>query len=98
MKVAGKIVVVTGGAKGIGQALCDGFHREGASKVVVADIDVGNAETVATAIGGVAHRCDVTKEADIKHVIADTEARYGPTDLVCSTAAAATGLNMKTEN
>lgn len=98
MKVAGKIVVVTGGAKGIGQALCDRFHREGARKVVVADIDIANAEKVATAVGGVAQRCDVTKEADIKHVIDDTEARHGPIDLFCSNAGVATGFNMKTEN
>src|SRR4029077_19639779 len=98
VKVAGKIVVVTGGAKGIGQALCDRFHREGAKKVVVADIDIGNAEVVATAVGGAAHRCDVTKEADIKHVIDDTEAKYGPIDLFCSNAGVATGFDMKKEN
>jgi NAD(P)-dependent dehydrogenase (short-subunit alcohol dehydrogenase family) len=98
MKVAGKIVVVTGGAKGIGQALCDRFHREGARKVIVADIDIANAEVVATAIGGVAHRCDVTKEADIKHVIDDTESKYGPIELFCSNAGAAMGFDMRTEN
>ena len=72
MKVAGKIVVVTGGAKGIGQALCDRFHREGAKKVGVADIDIGNAETVSTPRGGGAHPAR-HKEADIKHVIDDTK-------------------------
>jgi NAD(P)-dependent dehydrogenase (short-subunit alcohol dehydrogenase family) len=98
MKVTGKVVVVTGGAKGIGQALCQRFHREGAKKVIVADIDIANAETVATGVGGVAYRCDVTKESDITHVIDDTEAKHGPIDLFCSNAGAAVGFNMLTEN
>ena len=37
MQVAGKVVVVTGGANGIGKALCEAFHRAGAAKVVVVD-------------------------------------------------------------
>ena len=98
MKVAGKIVVVTGGAKGIGQALCERFHREGARKVVVADIDIANAETVASGIGGVAHQCDVTKESDILRVIVDTETKHGPIDLFCSNAGVATGFNPATDN
>jgi NAD(P)-dependent dehydrogenase (short-subunit alcohol dehydrogenase family) len=40
----------------------------------------------------------VTKEADIVHVIDETEARHGPIDLFCSNAGAATGFNARTEN
>ena len=50
MQVTGKIVVVTGGANGIGKALCEAFHRAGAAKVVVADLDLANAEAVAASI------------------------------------------------
>jgi NAD(P)-dependent dehydrogenase (short-subunit alcohol dehydrogenase family) len=69
-----KIIVVTGGAKGIGQALCERFHKEGARKVIVADIDEAGAKAVAAAIGGEAYRCDVTKEADIVHLVTDVKA------------------------
>ena len=98
MKIAGKVVVVTGGAKGIGQALCERFHREGAKAVVIADLDIRNAEIVASAIGGTAHQCDVTRESDIRRVIDATETKLGPIDLFCSNAGIATAFNAKTEN
>ena len=47
MQVAGKVVVVTGGGNGIGRAMCEAFHRAGAAKVVVADIDPNAARAVA---------------------------------------------------
>ena len=47
MQVTGKVVVVTGGASGIGRALCEAFNRAGAAKVVVVDIDPDGARTVA---------------------------------------------------
>jgi NAD(P)-dependent dehydrogenase (short-subunit alcohol dehydrogenase family) len=98
MKVAGQVVVVTGGAKGIGEALCERFQREGAAKVIVADIDIEGAEKVAATIGGAAYRCDVTSEKDILHVIDDTEQRHGPIGLFCSNAGVATGFDPKTPN
>jgi NAD(P)-dependent dehydrogenase (short-subunit alcohol dehydrogenase family) len=98
VRVRDKVVVVTGGAKGIGQALCERFHKEGARKVIVADIDEAGAKTVAAAIGGEAFRCDVTKEADIVHLVTDVENRIGPIELFCSNAGVATGMNPLTEN
>jgi NAD(P)-dependent dehydrogenase (short-subunit alcohol dehydrogenase family) len=93
-----KIVVVTGGAKGIGKALCERFHKEGAAKVAVADIDEAGAKEVAASIGGEAYRCDVTKEVDIVHLVTDVESRFGPIDLFCSNAGVATAFNPLTEN
>jgi NAD(P)-dependent dehydrogenase (short-subunit alcohol dehydrogenase family) len=86
MKLAGKIVVVTGGAQGIGAALCGRFAREGAKAVVVADLNLAGAEAVAAKIGGTAMRCDVSREDDIVRLIDDTEGKFESIDLFCSNA------------
>ena len=93
MQVAGKIVVVTGGGNGIGRALCEAFHRAGAAKVVVADIDPNAARGVAGAIGGAAFKCDVGKEKDVSHVIEETERQFGPIALFCSNAGIGGGFD-----
>src|SRR6202166_3352898 len=98
MQVTGKIVVVTGGANGIGRALCETFHRAGAARVVVADIDSGAARAVAAAIGGAAFTCDVGKEKDIIHVIEQTERQFGPIALFCSNAGIGCGFDPLSEN
>jgi len=86
MKLEGRIVVVTGGAAGIGRALCERFHREGARAVIVVDLDAGEAARVAQTIGGVAMAADVGVSADVERVVEETEARVGPIDLFCSNA------------
>ncbi|WP_375458747.1 SDR family NAD(P)-dependent oxidoreductase [uncultured Enterovirga sp.] len=98
MKVAGKVVVVTGGADGIGRALCEAFHREGASAVVVADMNGPGAEAVARKVGGAGFGCDVCCEADILRVIAATEERFGPIGLFCSNAGILAGLDRRSEH
>src|SRR5262249_38978681 len=57
MQVAGKVVVVTGGANGIGRALCEAFHQAGAAKVVVADMEAAGARAVAATVNGAAFKC-----------------------------------------
>lgn len=85
MQLKNKVVIVTGGASGIGAALAARFAEDGA-KIVVADRQYETAQKVASAIGGLAVRCDVTIEADIQALVAETEARLGPVDLFCSNA------------
>ena len=98
MNVVGKIVVVTGGGSGIGKAMCHAFHRAGAAKVVVADIDPAAADQVAEAISGRAFSCDVSQEAQIQALIETTEREHGPIDLFCSNAGIASGFDPRTEN
>ncbi len=86
MDIQGKITVVTGGASGIGQALVERFHRDGAAHVVVVDRDEAGAMAVAESVGGTGVACDVTDEAAIKKLVADTERDIGPIDLFVSNA------------
>jgi NAD(P)-dependent dehydrogenase (short-subunit alcohol dehydrogenase family) len=86
MKLQDKVVVVTGGANGIGRALCRRFAAEGARGVVVADLDADGAAQVAKEIGGLAVTTDVSVEADVIRLVERATAAYGPLDLFCSNA------------
>src|SRR5437879_1072662 len=86
MNLKDKIVVVTGGANGIGRALCLRFAAEGARAVIVADVDAAGAQHVAAAIGGLAVPTDVRMEADVVRLVAQATNAYGPIDLFCSNA------------
>jgi NAD(P)-dependent dehydrogenase (short-subunit alcohol dehydrogenase family) len=98
MQLTGKVVVVTGGANGIGEALCNVFHRAGAARVVVADLDLARAEQVATPIGGTAIETDVGQEKHIQRLIDETERRFGPIGLFCSNAGIGGGFDPLSEN
>ena len=91
MEVNGRVVVVTGAARGIGRALARGFARAGAAGVVVADIDGQGAESVASEIKGTAVACDVADEASVRAMVAKAESAYGRIDIVCSNAGIAVG-------
>src|SRR5580658_2357009 len=86
MIVRDKVVVVTGAARGIGEALVRRFYSEGARAVVAADLDSEGAEKVAADTGGFGMRVDVGRETDIQMLVAETIKRYGQVDLFCSNA------------
>lgn len=86
MKVADKVVIVTGGASGIGKALVERFQREDAKAIIVADLNGVGAEAVAKSVSGIAVQADVTKEADVQRIVRTAEDRFGRIDLFCSNA------------
>ena len=88
MKLEDKVVVVTGGARGIGEALARRFASEGARAVVVADLDGDEAARVARDIDGSSVGLDVTSEPDVVALVEETLGRYGRIDLFCSNAGA----------
>ena len=91
MRLKDRVVVVTGGASGIGRALCRRFAHEQARGVVVADRDAEGARAVAREIGGLGVGCDVSSEQDVAALVRQTEAAYGPIDVFFSNAGVATG-------
>lgn len=86
MEIKGKVAVVTGAASGIGRATALRFAAEGAAGVVVADLNADGLKPVAEQIGGLAVRCDVSKEDDIVNLVKQAEARYGRIDIYFSNA------------
>src|SRR2546425_163374 len=86
MKLKDRVAVVTGGANGIGRAMCQRFASEGARGVVVADLDTERAEALAKQINGLAVRTDVSVEADIINLVKRATDAYGQIDLFCSNA------------
>ncbi|MFY9173820.1 MAG: 3-oxoacyl-ACP reductase FabG [Peptococcia bacterium] len=88
MRLKGKVAIITGGGRGIGEATCLKFAEEGA-KVVVADM--AGAEQVAEAIkakGGeaLAVTVDVTNPESVDKMIADTVAAFGKLDCIVNNA------------
>jgi len=86
MEVAGKIIVVTGAASGIGRGLCLRFAKEGAKVVIAADVNEAGAKAVADEVKGEAVVCDVRKEGDMINLVKFAEDRFGGVDVFCSNA------------
>ncbi len=81
-----RVALVTGGASGIGQAVCAALAREGAITAVL-DMDGDAAKTVATSIGGLAVTLDVSDPLACAGVVQSVTRSLGPpTILVCSAA------------
>lgn len=84
-RLEGRTALVTGGARGIGRAICEAYAREGA-RVAVADLALGDAQEVATAINGLAVEMDVTDLASIKAGVSQVEAAFGGIDILVNNA------------
>lgn len=86
MEVRDAVVVVTGGAHGIGEGMVRRFADEGARGVVVADVDGEAAAQVADDVGGLAFALDVSDERQVGALVRATEDQLGPIDLFCANA------------
>jgi NAD(P)-dependent dehydrogenase (short-subunit alcohol dehydrogenase family) len=89
MKLAGKVAVVTGAARGIGRATAERLLAEGA-KVVVSDIDMERLNQAVAEIGAadklLALRADVASKAEVVHLIEAAVQHFGAIDIMVNNA------------
>ena len=86
MELSGKVVVVTGGASGIGTGLCRRFREEGVRALVIADLNGEAGAALAVELDAVRVTLDVRDEAAIAAMVSEVEAQFGQIDLFCSNA------------
>ena len=97
MEGSGKVVIVTGGAQGIGYAICEGLVARGASVVVA---DLANAEVAASKLDASGARAlgvkaDVSVEADVAAMVAATLDRFGRVDALVNNAGIYSKLELR---
>jgi NAD(P)-dependent dehydrogenase (short-subunit alcohol dehydrogenase family) len=85
MKIDGHAALVTGGASGLGEATARELARLGA-KVAVLDVNLAQAEKVASEIGGIACQCDITNTESIAAAIAKAAQAHGPARILMNIA------------
>src|SRR6516225_5226433 len=98
MEIQGRVVLVTGGAGGIGRALCQMFATEGARAVVVADTDREAGLELSKEIKGFFVPCNPTQEADVQMFVEASMAQTGRVDIFCSCSNAQLGVGLEASN
>ena len=85
--LAGKVVAITGGARGIGEATARAIVAKG-GKVAIGDLDVELAQKTAGALGGetIALELDVTRRESFEDFLSQVEERLGPLDVIVNNA------------
>ena len=91
LELHNKVATITGGGRGIGEAICMAFAKEG-SKVAVSDIDFDTATTVsekinALGIGTLAVKADVSKRQEVAHLMESVFKEFGSIDILVNNAA-----------
>jgi NAD(P)-dependent dehydrogenase (short-subunit alcohol dehydrogenase family) len=89
-RLANKVAVITGGARGIGEGIAARFAREGA-RVIVADVQEAEASALAQRLVGAGYqaaavRCDVSKAADVEQMVQYAVDRFGALDILVANA------------
>jgi D-sorbitol dehydrogenase (acceptor) len=77
MELNGKVAIITGGTGGIGRAMARAFLAEGASAVVISDLDAAQVKTTAAEIGCDGMAADVTDEEQVRALVDFALNKYG---------------------
>ncbi|HXZ70448.1 MAG TPA: SDR family NAD(P)-dependent oxidoreductase, partial [Streptosporangiaceae bacterium] len=85
MKLADRVCVITGGARGIGEAIAARFIAEGAT-VAILDLDLAAAEATAARLGATAYQCDVSSRPSVETAIAAVIYAHGRVDVLINNA------------
>jgi NAD(P)-dependent dehydrogenase (short-subunit alcohol dehydrogenase family) len=98
MEIKDKVIVITGGASGIGRAMARRFTADGARQVVISDMNADGLQEVADEIGARAIPANVAVEAEVQNLIQVAEKDYGQIDLLCSNAGIGVGGGPEASN
>jgi len=85
MRLHGKTAIVTGAGSGFGAGIAEKFAAEGAT-VMVADINLNAAQTIAEPIGAVAQHVDVSRDSSVAEMIGAAQALWGRIDILVNNA------------
>jgi len=85
MRLHGKTAIVTGAGSGFGAGIAEKFAAEGAT-VMVADINLNAAQTIAEPIGAVAQHVDVSRDSSVAEMIGAAQALSGRIDILVNNA------------
>lgn len=80
-----RVVLITGGASGLGRAAANRFAQEGA-RVVIADLNLARAQEAANELGGRAVRADVANPASVEDMVAFAADAFGRLDILVNNA------------
>ena len=81
MRLAGRVVAITGGGSGLGADACRLARARGALAIAVVDRDSAAAERVAAQVGGTPVTADVSDEQQVRAAVAAVEAEFGQVDV-----------------
>ena len=86
MNLEGRVAIVTGGARGIGRAIAEKLHADGA-QVAVADLNGEGASDVAARLDGLGIQMDISSEDDAARMAEETLERFGKIDILVNAGA-----------